>query len=164
VGVDVARSGDITAVTVNVPRSSPSFVHWLFDRGSTSVDLVVRVPRRSAVAVRSSVGDIDFRGIGAAIEVRTSTGDVHLHDVAADASVTASTGDVVVELTRSWSARLTAHTSTGDVHVRAAPGLRARVEARTSVGDVRNAIGSANVAAPVIDARTSVGDVIITTH
>src|SRR5438270_4088824 len=48
VGVDAARSGDTSIVTVNVPRSSPSFMHWIFDRGHTSVDLVVRVPRRSA--------------------------------------------------------------------------------------------------------------------
>ena len=161
VGVDVTRTGDTSAVVVNVPHSSPSFIHWIFDRNRTSVDLVVRVPRRSAVAVRSSVGDVDSRGTGAAIEVRTSTGDVHLHDVAADATATTSTGDVVVELTPGWNARLTAHTSTGDVRVRAAAGLRARVDARTSVGDVRNAIGNANVASPAIDARTRVGDVVI---
>gem|GEM_PF-3617186 len=32
------------------------------------------------------------------------------------------------------------------------------------MGDVRNDIGNANVASPVIEARTSVGDVTITTR
>jgi hypothetical protein len=165
VGVDVTRSGDENAVTVNVPQSSPSFVHWLFDRSRVSVDLDVRVPRRSAVAVRLSTGDVDVRGIGAAIDAHTSTGDVHLHDVATDANAVTSTGDIAVDLTPGWNgARLTARTSTGDVRIHASPGLHARVEARTSVGDVRNAIGSANVASPVIEARTSVGDVTITTR
>lgn len=163
-GVDVTRSGDTSLVTVNIPRSSPSFMHWIFDRGHTSVDLVVRVPRHSAVAVRSSVGDLDFRGVTAPIEARTATGDVHLHGVAGDASATTATGDVDVELAPSWKARLTARTSTGDVRVRAARGLRAHVEAHSSVGDVRNAIGSANVSSPAIEAHTSVGDVSISTR
>ena len=89
---------------------------------------------------------------------------MHLHDVAGDASATTSTGDVDVELAPSWKARLTARTSTGDVRIHAALGLRAHVEAHSSLGGVRNAIGSANVSAPAIEAHTSVGDVIITTR
>ncbi len=165
VGVDVVRTGDETAVSVNVPRSSPAWVHWIFDRSHTSVDLVVHVPRRSMLAARLSVGDLDVRGIAATIDAHSSTGDVHLHDVAADASAITSTGDVGIELAFGWNGtRLTARTSTGDVRIRATPGLRAHVEARTSTGDVHNALGSANVASPVIEARTSTGDVTITTH
>ncbi len=165
VEVGVARSGDESVVTVNVPESSPSFLHWIFDRRRISVDLVVRVPQRSAVTAHQSTGDLDVRGIAGAIDARSSTGDVHLHDVAADASATTSTGDVIVDLVPGWHGlRLTARTSTGDVRVHAPPGLRAHVETHTSVGDVHNALGSANVASPVIEARTSIGDVKITTR
>jgi hypothetical protein len=165
VAVDITRNGDESVVHVNVPNSSPSFLNCIFDRRHVSVDLVVRVPRRSSLTARLSTGDLDVRGIGAAIDAHTSTGDVHLHDVTADATATTSTGDVVVELVPSWNgSRLSARTSTGDVRIRASSGLRARVDARTSVGDVRNGIGSANVASPTIDARTSVGDVTITTR
>jgi hypothetical protein len=163
VGVDVARSGDESVVTVNVPRSSPSFVHWIFDRSRTSVDLVVRVPRRSVLVVRSSVGDLDVRGVGAAIDAHTSTGDIHLHDVAADVIVATGTGDVAVDLVGGWKgARLTVRTGTGDVRIHAAAGLRAHVDARAGVGGVRNELGSANVASPVIEAHSGVGDVTIT--
>lgn len=165
VGVDIARNGDESVVTANVPQSSPAFVHWIFDRSRISVDLTVRIPRRSVLTVRASTGDLDVGGIDAAIDAHTSTGDVVLHDVAADASATSSTGDITVGLQSGWKgARLTARTSTGDVSIHVAAGLRAHVEARTSVGDVRNDIGSENVAAPVIQARTSVGDVTITTR
>ena len=165
IGVDVARSGDDSIVTVNVPQSSPSFVRWLFDRRRISVDVVVRVPRHCSLVVRSSTGDLDVRGIGGGIDAHTSTGDVHLHDVAADATATTSTGDVTVELARGWSGpRLTAHTSTGDVRIQAPAGLRAHVDVRTHVGDVHNALRSADVASPVIEASTSVGDVTISTR
>jgi len=165
VGIDVARRGDESVVTVNVPQSAPSFLHWIFDRRRISVDLVVRVPRRSSITAHQSTGDLDVRGIAGAIDARSSTGDVHLRDVAADASATTSTGDVIVDLAPGWRGpRLTARTSTGDVRVHAPPGLRAHVETHANVGDVHNALGSANVASPVIEARTSVGDVTITTR
>ncbi|HEY0381906.1 MAG TPA: DUF4097 family beta strand repeat-containing protein [Candidatus Elarobacter sp.] len=165
VGVDLTRSGDENVVTVNIPRSSPSFVHWLFNRSRVSVDVLVRVPRRTIVAARLSTGDLDVRGISAAIDVRTATGDVHLHDVAANASATTATGDVAVDLAPRWSgARLTARTATGDVHIRVPPGLRAHVEARTHVGGVHNEIRGTNAASPIIEASSNVGDVTITTR
>ena len=164
VAVDVTRDGDESVVHVNVPQSSPSFVRWLFDRRHVSVDLVVRVPRRSVLAARLSTGDLEVRGVAAAVDAHTSTGDVHLRDVIADASATTSTGDVLIDLAPNWNGRLTARTSTGDVRIHAPAGLRARVEARTSVGEVRNALGTTGAASPVIEARTSVGDVTITTR
>ena len=165
VGVDVTRSGDESVVTVNVPQSSPSFVHWLFDRSHISVDLVVHVPRRSVLVVRSSVGDLDVRGVVAAIEARTATGDIHLHDVAMDVSAATGTGDVAVDLIGGWrGTRLTVRTGTGDARIHVSAGLRAHVEARAGVGDVRNEIGDANVASPVIVAHSGVGDVTITTR
>jgi Putative adhesin len=164
VTLDVARNGGESVVRVNVPQSSPSFVHWLFDRRHISVDLVVRMPRRSALVARLSTGDLDVRDVAATVDAQTSTGNVRLRDVAADASAATSTGDVLVELAPGWNGRLTARSSTGDVRIHAPAGLHARVEARTSVGSVRNALGNAGAAAPVIDARTSVGDVTITTR
>jgi DUF4097 and DUF4098 domain-containing protein YvlB len=167
VNVDLTHSGDESVVTVNVPQSSPSFVSWIFDRRHVSVDLVVRVPRRSGLVAHLSTGDLDVRGLAAAIDVRSSTGDVHLHDVAADASATTSTGDVVVDLAPDWrAARLTARTATGDVRINAPSALRSHVhvQVRTGVGDVRNALGNADVATPSIEARTSVGDVTIAAH
>jgi hypothetical protein len=164
VGVDVARSGDESVVTVNVPQSSPSFVHWIFDRGRISVDLVVRVPRRSALTVRSSVGDLDVRGVGAAIDAHTGTGDINLRDAASNASAATGTGDVAIALVGGWAARLKVRTGTGDVRIHVPASLRAHVVARTGVGDVRNEIGNADVASPVIEARSGVGDVTITTR
>ena len=165
VGVDLTRNGDENVVTVNIPRSSPSFVHWLFDRARISVDVLVRVPRRTIVAARLSTGDLDVRGISAAIDARTATGDVHLHGVVADASATTATGDVGVDLAPGWSGpKLTARTATGDVRIHVPPGLHAHVEAHTHVGDVRNEIRNNGVASPVIEASSNVGDVTITTH
>lgn len=167
VSVDLTRSGDESVVTVNVPHSSPSFVSWIFDRGHISVDLVVRVPRRTSLISHLSTGDLDVRGLLAAIDARSSTGDVHLHDVAADASATTSTGDVVVDLAPDWrAARLTARTSTGDVRINAPSALRSHVHVhvRTGTGDVHNALGNADVASPSIEARTSAGDVTIATR
>ena len=81
------------------------FLHWIFDRRRISVDLVVRVPRRSGITAHQSTGDLDVRGIAGAIDARTPTGDVHLHDVIADASATTSTGDVIVDLAPGWNGR-----------------------------------------------------------
>ena len=165
VGVDVANSGGETVVTVNVPQSSPAFVHWIFDRSHISVDLVVRVPRRSVVAARIAVGDLDVRGITAEIDAHTGTGDIHLHDVATDAGATSGTGDVAVDLTGGWKgARLKVRTGTGDARIHVPSGLRAHVDARAGVGEVRNEIGNANVTSPVIEVHSGVGDVTITTH
>ena len=165
VGVDVSSSAGETVVTVNVPQSSPSFVHWIFDRSHISVDLVVRVPRGSVVAARVAIGDLDVHGVGAAIDAHTGTGDIHLHDVATDARATSGTGDVAVDLVGGWKgARLTVRTGTGDVRIHVPAGLRAHVESHTGVGDVHNEIGNANVASPVIEARSGVGDVTITTR
>jgi hypothetical protein len=165
VGVDVTHSGDENVVTVNIPRSSPSFVHWLFNRTRTSVDVLVRVPRRTLVAARLSTGDVDVRGINAAIDAHTAKGDVHLHDVVTDARATTATGDIGIDLANRWSgARLTARTATGDVHIHVPPGLRAHVEAHTRVGDVHNEIRNTNATSPVIEANSKVGDVTITTR
>ena len=165
VGVDVTRSGDESVVTVHIPQSSPAFVHWIFDRSRISVDLVVHVPRQSVLAVHSSVGDLDVRGIGAAIDAHTGTGDIHLRDVVTDANVRSGVGDVAVDLIGGWKgARLTVRTGTGDARIHVAAGLRAHVEAHAGVGDVRNEIGNANVTSPVIEVRSGVGDVTITTR
>nr|MDP9106814.1 DUF4097 domain-containing protein [Candidatus Eremiobacteraeota bacterium] len=120
VGVDVARSGDESVVTVTVPESSPSFLHWIFDRRRISVDLVVRVPRRSGITAHQSTGDLDVRGIAGAIDARSSTGDVHLH---------APPG---------LRAHVETHTSVGDVHNALGNANVASpvIEAHTSVGDV----------------------------
>jgi hypothetical protein len=165
VGVDVTRSGDESVVTVHVPQSSPAFVHWIFDRGQISVDLVVHAPRGSVLAVRSSVGDLDVRGISAAIDARTGTGDIHLRDVAADANATSGVGDVAVDLIGGWKGpRLKVRTGTGDARIHVSAGLRAHVEAHAGVGDLRNDIGNANVTSPVIDVHSGVGDVTIATR
>ena len=163
--VDVSNGVGETVVTVNVPQSSPSFVHWIFDRGHISVDMVVRVPRRSVVAARIGIGDLDVRGIAAAIDAHTGTGDIHLHGVATDASATSGTGDINVDLLGEWrGARLAVRTGTGDARIHVPSGLRAHVDAHAGVGDLHNEIGNANVTSPLIEVHTGVGDVTITTH
>ncbi len=164
VTVDITRDGDESVVHVNVPQSSPSFVHWLFDRRHVSVDLVVRMPRGSALAARlvdrrsrrarrrcgARRAHLDGRRAPARCRRGRERNDVH--------------GRCPDRSRPGWNGRLTARTSTGDVRIHAPAGLHARVEARTRVGDVRNALGNTGAASPVIEARTSVGDVTITTR
>src|SRR5438270_252353 len=69
-----------------------------------------------------------------------------------------------VERTAPAAAHVRVEDSIGDIQIVGDDGANVRVTAHSSLGGVRNAIGSANVSAPAIEAHTSVGDVIITTR
>jgi DUF4097 and DUF4098 domain-containing protein YvlB len=164
VAVDAARRGDETAVTVTIAHQSRGF--WqVFDRRRISVDLLVSVPRASALSAHLATGDLDVRGVAAAIDAHVSTGDARLHDATGSVAVSAGTGDVLVELASAWSGpRLSARSGTGDIQVRVPAGLRARVETHTGLGDVRNDLRGTNVSSPVIEAHSGIGDITIRTR
>jgi hypothetical protein len=83
-------------------------------RGSGSSDLLLDVPRGTALLVRTQGGDISIRGTGGDVEVRTTSGDIDITD-AEQVFIESVTSDITLtDITN--GARV--NTTTGDISAR----------------------------------------------
>jgi DUF4097 and DUF4098 domain-containing protein YvlB len=59
-----------------------------------SVDIDVRVPKTSVLAIDAAHGDIRVSGVSGLIDVRAGNGDTEIHDAGSDVSVESAKGDI----------------------------------------------------------------------
>ena len=100
-------------IIVHVPRKSGLVI----GRGP-KIDIRIRCPRGSDLAVRAGSADLDATGTLGAVDVKTASGDVSLDDAVSVAADTAS-GDVRM---RDVGGELSVRTASGDVSVRRCDG------------------------------------------
>jgi len=65
--------------------------------GDVSVDIDVRLPKSSSLAIDSAHGDISVSGVSGSIEVRSGNGDTAIQDAGSDVSVESESGDISVK-------------------------------------------------------------------
>lgn len=120
-------------------------------RNNESVDLVIRVPTREGVEVRTSAGDVEVAAMAGTLRIETSAGDVEVDGHDGAAHVDSSAGDIWMEhVTGEIGAETSAGdidlhdvgwpieaiTSSGDVTVMMRPGFSGVLHAATSAGDI----------------------------
>jgi len=146
--VDTFQEGGTVVIRAERPHKG-DLLHFGSWR-EPSVRLVVSVPRRLRVDVRTGDGAIDAQDLSAGVELRTGDGPIRLQRVegemevsTGDGSVTArdvtgtmivTTGDGSVEV-RGRFLGLRARTGDGPINIDALPGSMVRDEWRISTGD-----------------------------
>jgi DUF4097 and DUF4098 domain-containing protein YvlB len=69
-------------------------IHMDSAPGDVSVDIDVRVPKSSSLAIDAAHGDVSVSGVSGNIDVRAGNGDTDVHDAGADVSVESESGDI----------------------------------------------------------------------
>ena len=118
-----------------------------FFGGSSSLEMIIAVPTRSELMVKTGSADVTVDGICGTAQVKSGSGEVTLDEVDGPAQVETGSGDIQVKVMRG---ELRAKSGSGDVDVRLA---ESAVAASTGSGDVR--LGSAHGPAVV---KTGSGD------
>src|SRR5580704_7928002 len=98
---------------------------------STSLDLVVRLPRGSSCQLKAASADIRCTGELGSVDARSASGDVSVEQVTGAVSINTASGDVRL---KDAAAAVQVNTACGDVTVSRAEGS---VKARSASGDVR---------------------------
>jgi hypothetical protein len=129
-----------------------------------AVAYVVTVPPGVDVAVDTSTGSVEARGLDGDLEVGTSTGSIELTGLRSDrVDAQASTGSVELGFVEAPQ-DVRAGTSTGSVEVVVpADGTAYAVQTDTSVGSTEVAVPVDSSSSRRIDARTSTGSVEVRT-
>jgi DUF4097 and DUF4098 domain-containing protein YvlB len=65
--------------------------------GGVSVDIDVRVPKSSSLAIDASHGDVQVSGVSGSIDVRSGNGDTEIHGAGSDVSVESENGDIGID-------------------------------------------------------------------
>jgi DUF4097 and DUF4098 domain-containing protein YvlB len=65
--------------------------------GGVSVDIDVRVPRSSSLAIDAAHGDVQVSGVSGSIDVRSGNGDTEIHGAGSDVSVESENGDISID-------------------------------------------------------------------
>ncbi|MGO9591276.1 MAG: DUF4097 family beta strand repeat-containing protein [Candidatus Acidiferrales bacterium] len=65
--------------------------------GGVSVDIDVRVPKSSSLAIDAAHGDVSVSGVSGSIDVRSGNGDTTVHSAGSDVSVESENGDIRVD-------------------------------------------------------------------
>jgi DUF4097 and DUF4098 domain-containing protein YvlB len=62
-----------------------------------SVDIDVRVPKSSSLAIEADHGDVSVSGVSGSIDVRSGNGDTEIHGAGSDVSVESENGDISID-------------------------------------------------------------------
>ena len=120
---------------------------------SFQLNVLIELPRRFDVDLRTDDGDVSVEGLDGELLVRTSDGDIRIGDVeGSQARIRTSDGDVRVG--EVIAATVEVHTSDGDVDIRRLEGDR--FDIHTSDGEIR-----IDDVSGVLKATTSDGDIRI---
>lgn len=65
--------------------------------GGVSVDIDVRVPKSSSLAIDAAHGDVSVSGVSGSIDVRSGNGDTAVHSAGSDVSVESENGDISID-------------------------------------------------------------------
>ena len=65
--------------------------------GGVSVDIDVRVPKSSSLAIDAAHGDVQVSGVSGSIDVRSGNGDTGIHSAGADVTVQSENGDIHID-------------------------------------------------------------------
>ncbi|MCB5907023.1 DUF4097 family beta strand repeat-containing protein [Streptomyces pinistramenti] len=125
-----------------------------------TVNYKVLVPRKAAVDLRTSGGDIKVSGTSGAIDAETSGGDVTLAGCASRKAKVKTSGGTVDAAFTAVPDDVSAGSSGGDVTVRLPKGTYA-VDATTSGGDRKVSVTTNESAAHKVAAHTSGGNVSV---
>ncbi len=72
-------------------------IHMDTAPGEVSVDIDVRMPKSSSLAIDAAHGDVSVSGVSGSIDVRSGNGDTQVHDAGADVSVESESGDISID-------------------------------------------------------------------
>lgn len=71
-------------------------IHMDSALSGVSVDIDVRVPKTSSLAIDAAHGDVSVSGVSGSIDVRSGNGDTEIHNAGSDASVESESGDISI--------------------------------------------------------------------
>ena len=129
-------------LSVVAPRQRSGFFS-----GSSSLEMVVTVPTRSELMVKTGSADVVVDGTSGAASVKSGSGELRLSEIDGPAQLETGSGDISVQVVRG---ELRAKSGSGDVDVRRA---ESAIAVSNGSGDVR--IGAAQGPAVV---KTGSGD------
>lgn len=95
-------------------------------------DVIVRVPRGTALTVRHGVGEITAADLAADLDLDICSGPVRVEGLDGDLRIDTGSGGIDLRLPPQASAQLTAETGSGTIHVDL-PGVRLRWQERNEV-------------------------------
>lgn len=107
------------------------------ERGWTSVDYTVRVPRGAALDLDALNGQIDVRGVTGPVTASTVNGRVVLVDVGDRVDAHTVNGRLEVRLAGPGPGRVDVSTVNGSVEVAVPAGYAADVDLRSTMGSIR---------------------------
>ncbi len=148
------RRGDELIEATTVEFDAGTLIIAVPDRvrllSSTSLDLVVRLPRGSSCVLNAASADIRCSGDLGSLDARTASGDVSAERAAGQVSINTASGNIRLD---DAAGQVRVNTASGDAHISRAGG---DVTANSASGDL--IIGRAEGSAKV---RSASGDVQI---
>lgn len=94
---ELSARGRMKQVDVAVdPQGSGVLIHptHMDSAPGVSVDIDVRLPKTSMLAIDAAHGDISVSGVSGSIDVRAGNGDTEIHDAGSDVSIESAKGDL----------------------------------------------------------------------
>ena len=146
--VDAVQKGNDVDVTLHNKRT---WSWWSFGRSDEQI--VVTVPRRYGISVRTGGGSVELRDTGGSASLHTSGGDVSATNVTGNVELRTSGGSIRVDTIRG---DVDGDTSGGDINLLHVDG---QIRGKTSGGSVRCSLVGANRG---IWVTTSGGDIELT--
>lgn len=140
--LEVSESGDRVVLRVIIPEGR---------RNVGETDLVVRVPARKNLVVRTVSAEIEVAGVGGNVDSRSTSGSVAVTGAPASVRSSSTSGHVRVDVT---TARVEANSTSG--HVEVAGTVRESVAAETVSGHVEVRAATPEVAAKSVSGNVTV--------
>lgn len=144
-----SQTGDRVEIEVVVPTLH--FSGW----NNRRIDVALRVPAESNLAIRTGDGDIDARSVSGAVELSTGDGDIAVAGISGELKL--HTGDGGISAT-GLSGRVAADTGDGNVDVR---GRFTGLDVHTGDGNVAASVEGGSKLEGPWSVRTGDGDVTL---
>lgn len=126
--IDIAEGQRDTTRTIRL-KSDPNL--------TTSVDMMVKVPYKTALTLETESGMIEVASITAPIAVKVENGSVKIKGAANDVKVEGGTGDINVDMAGfREETRVALQNNNGDINLTVPPSVSAAIEAKTTVGTI----------------------------